>query len=81
MYISPEYRNHVLQWQKNDEKIIEWKKNRAVFFPERRGNWHSYEGDKKSNRTALVYNLMTEDIKEVCKIENKNFFTVIWDLN
>ena len=33
--------------------------------------WHSYQGDGKSTRIALVYNLMTSNIKEVCKIEKK----------
>ena len=77
VYISPEDNKGTMFYSDkkgNDEKIIEWKKNRAVFFARKeRETWHSYEGDKKSNRTALVYNLMTENIKEVCEIENKNF--------
>ena len=36
--------------------------------------WHSYEGDKISNRIALVYNLKTKRIKDVYKIEKKNYF-------
>ena len=53
---------------------IKWKTNKAVFFSrEERNTWHSYEGDGKSNRLALVYNLMTTKIKEVYKIENKSF--------
>ncbi|WP_415286608.1 hypothetical protein ABXT46_00800 [Candidatus Pelagibacter sp. Uisw_104] len=55
-------------------KEIEWKKNRAVFFSRKeRETWHSYEGDRINIRIALVYNLMTNDIKSVCKIEKKNY--------
>ena len=43
------------------------------FAREERNTWHSFEGDGKSNRLALLYNLMTTKIKEVYKIENKSF--------
>ena len=57
------------------KKEILWKQNRAVFFSRReRETWHSYKGDGKNNRLALVYNLMTNDIRKVCKLENKSFF-------
>lgn len=57
------------------KKIVEWKINRAVFFcREDRSTWHSYEGDGLSNRIALVYNLMTNKVKEVYKIEKKSYF-------
>ena len=61
--------------KKGDEKNeIEWKTNRAVFFArEERKTWHSFEGDKKSNRLVLLYNLMTTKIREVYKTENKSF--------
>ena len=59
----------------DDKKTIEWKQNRAVFFSRiERETWHSYEGNRISDRVALVYNLMTRKIKEVYKIEKKNFF-------
>ena len=62
--------------KQNQIKLIEWKQNRAVFFSrEEKKTWHSYEGDMNSNRLALVYNLMTKNIKEVCKIEKKNYFS------
>lgn len=58
----------------NGKEIVDWKKNRGVFFSRKeRETWHSFEGDGKSNRIALVYNLMTENIKAVCKIEKKNY--------
>jgi len=58
----------------DDKKEIEWKINRAVFFSRSEKNtWHSYEGDGVSHRIALVYNLMTNKIKEVYKIERKSF--------
>jgi hypothetical protein len=55
---------------------IDWKINRAVFFSRKeRETWHSYEGDKKNDRIALVYNLMTyrKNIREICRIEKKNY--------
>ena len=54
---------------------IEWKSNRAVFFSRKeRETWHSYEGDGKKDRIALVYNLMTNKIREVYNIEKKKLF-------
>ncbi len=67
-----------------DKKVIKWKQNRAVFFSRvERDSWHSYQGDNVSNRIALVYNLMTHRIKEVYKIEKKNYFlgNLRWKLN
>ena len=50
-------------------------KNRAVFFSRKeRETWHSYEGDGKSDRIALIYNLMTNNIRDVYKVEKKNYF-------
>ena len=65
-------------------EIVEWKINRAVFFSRKeRISWHSYEGDGKNNRIALVYNLMTKNIKKVYEIENKNYFLGLlrWKIN
>ena len=77
IYLSPE-KNTGTSFYENrfgkNKKTIEWKKNRAVFFSRiERETWHSYEGDGINTRIALVFNLMTNDIKSVCKIENKNF--------
>ena len=58
--------------------MIEWKQNRGVFFSRtERETWHSYEGDGISNRVALVYNLMTNNIKKVFEIEEEIIFLVI----
>ena len=61
--------------KKGSEKItIEWKINRAVFFSRKeKETWHSYEGDGLNDRIALVYNLMTKRIRDVHKIEKKNY--------
>lgn len=71
--------------RKGDEKeMIDWKQNRAVFFSRsERETWHSYEGDGISDRVALVYNLMTNNIKKVYEIEGKNYFfgNLRWKLN
>jgi len=77
IYINPEKNSGTKFYaSKKDKnaKEVEWKKNRAVFFSRKeRKTWHSYEGDKISTRVALVYNLMTNDIRSVCKIEKKNY--------
>ncbi len=77
IYISPENNSGTIFYsnKKGDNKQeIEWKVNRGVFFSRIEGkSWHSYEGDGKTNRVALVYNLMTEKIKDVYKIEKKNY--------
>ena len=78
IYLRPEKNSGTIFYRnkKGDEKNeVEWKQNRAVFFSRKeRSTWHSYQGDGKSIRVALVYNLMTNDIKKVCNIENKNYF-------
>jgi hypothetical protein len=57
-----------------NKKRVEWIQNTAIFFARKeRETWHSYKSDGKSPRITLVYNLMTNDIKKVCKIEKKNF--------
>tara|TARA_Y100000389_G_scaffold204515_1_gene257587 strand:+ start:3961 stop:4587 length:627 start_codon:yes stop_codon:yes gene_type:complete len=77
IYINPEINNGTKFYVSKtdmDGKEIKWKKNRAVFFSRKeRETWHSYEGDRINTRVALVYNLMTNDIKSVCKIEKKNY--------
>ena len=58
----------------DEKKTVDCKINRGVFFSRKeKKTWHSFEGDGKSNRVALVYNLMTNNIKEVYKIEGKNY--------
>jgi len=58
----------------NKKKIVDWKENRAVFFSRKeRNSWHSYEGDGKNNRLTLVYNLMTNKIKNVYQIEQSSY--------
>jgi len=77
IYINPEKNNGTKFYTSKsgkNKKEIEWKKNRAVFFSRKeRETWHSYDGDEVNTRVALVYNLMTNDIKSVCKIEKKNY--------
>tara|TARA_B100001057_G_scaffold401108_1_gene412512 strand:+ start:224 stop:856 length:633 start_codon:yes stop_codon:yes gene_type:complete len=56
-------------------KSIEWKINRGVFFSRHEDlSWHSFDNGNNGIRRVLVYNLMTSDIKKVCKIENVNFY-------
>ena len=78
IYLKPEKNSGTIFYdnKKGDGKrIIDWKINRAVFFSRiERETWHSYKGDGNSNRIALVYNLMTNRIKEVYTIEKKSYF-------
>lgn len=80
IYISPEINKGTLLFSNmsgKDKKEILWEPNKALFFSRDENNsYHSYEGDEKSTRRALVYNLMTNNLKEVCKIENINFYKV-----
>ena len=77
IYLKPE-KNYGTMFYKNKkgeaERLIDWKVNRAVFFSRsERKTWHSFKGDGKSNRIVLVYNLMTKRIKQVYKLEKKNY--------
>lgn len=77
VYIKPNHNNGTFFYENKNgdgKKEIPWKKNRAVFFSRsERVSWHSFEGDGQNNRVAIVYNLMTNRLKEVYKVENKNF--------
>ena len=77
IYLYPEKNSGTIFYNDkkgSDKTTIEWKPNRAVFFSRKeKETWHSYEGDGINQRVALVYNLMTNKIKEVYKIENKNY--------
>ena len=79
VYLKPESNSGTIFYKDkkdtSNKEIVEWKPNRAVFFSRtERSTWHSYQGDGKSNRIVLVYNLMTYKIKDVFKIEKKNYF-------
>ena len=77
IYLNPKKNLGTIFYDSNKKKlkIINWKKNKAIFFVrEEKKTWHSYRGNKKENRIVLVYNLMTNRIKDVYKIENKNYF-------
>tara|TARA_Y100000590_G_scaffold325635_1_gene369456 strand:- start:1340 stop:1969 length:630 start_codon:yes stop_codon:yes gene_type:complete len=77
IYLAPaDNKGTILYDNKKGEnmKEIEWKQNRGLFFSRSENNsYHSYQGDKKSTRLTLVYNLMTTNLKEVCNIEKTNY--------
>ena len=87
IYLTPEKNSGTVFYNDkngNENSNVEWKQNRAVFFSRKeRETWHSYQGDGKSNRIALVYNLMTYKIKKVYEVEKKNYFFGLlrWKLN
>jgi len=77
IYLAPEQnKGTILYDNKRGENTneIEWKQNRGLFFSRSENNsYHSYEGDKKSKRVTLIYNLMTTRLEEVCNIEKINY--------
>ena len=77
IYLYPEKNTGTLFYsdKKGSEKeIIDWKPNRAVFFSRvERKTWHSFEGDGKSDRIVLVYNLIAKDLRKVFEVEGTNF--------
>ena len=82
VYIKPEENTGTIFYENKKgegKKIISWKQNRGIFFSRIEGqSWHSYEGNGKANRVVLVYNLMTNRIKEVYKAEKKNYYLGIF---
>ena len=62
---------------KKKSKTIEWKQNKALFFSRTDDTLHSYSSDSISDRITLIYNLMTVDLKGVCKAEKK-FYPYIY---
>ncbi len=79
IYLAPEENSGTIFYssKKGDNKNeIEWKQNRAVFFSRKeKKTWHSYEGNGRENRIALVYNLMTSKIKDVANIEKVGYLS------
>ena len=77
IYLSPTKNKGTLLYKSkydNDANEIPWKQNRGLFFSRSENHsYHSYEGDKQSTRLTLIYNLMTYDLKNVCKIEKINY--------
>lgn len=77
VYLKPNKNNGTIFYENKNgdgKKEMEWKTNRAIFFSRKeRATWHSYQGDGKTNRIVLVYNLMTRRIREVFRAENKSF--------
>ena len=75
VYLTPEknFGTTLYSVDKKKSKNIEWKQNRALFFSRTENTPHSYKSDSISNRITLIYNLMTVDIKSVCRVE-KTFF-------
>ena len=78
IYLAPENNSGTMFYDTKSRKNkteIEWKKNRGIFFSRKeRRSWHNFKSDGKSNRIVLVFNLMTTDIKAVCRIEGTNFY-------
>ncbi|MDC0450144.1 hypothetical protein OAL70_04640 [Pelagibacteraceae bacterium] len=82
VYLKPEKNSGTLFYKNKKgegKEEVEWKVNKAVFFSRaEKETWHSYQGDGKSNRLVLVYNLMTSKLKDVYKIEGKSYYLGIF---
>lgn len=78
VYLAPEKNSGTMLYSSkygDDAHEVEWRQNRALFFSRKEATtWHSYRGDGKNNRLALIYNLMTNDIKGVYKAEGTSYF-------
>ena len=78
IYLAPKenYGTSLYSPNKKNVKNIERKQNRGLFFSRTGDTYHSYKSNGLSNRITLIYNLMTTDIKGVCKIE-KSFYPYV----
>ena len=80
IYLSPKKNSGTFLYSDrrgNGKKEIQWKQNRALFFSRSEENsWHSYEGDNNSNRVVLIFNLMTNNLKKACELENLNYIKI-----
>tara|TARA_B100001564_G_C20575604_1_gene640510 strand:- start:137 stop:688 length:552 start_codon:yes stop_codon:yes gene_type:complete len=68
VYLYPEKNTGTILYSDNlgsDKKEIKWVQNRALIFAREKGvTWHSYEGDGKATRYALVINLRSDETIE-----------------
>ena len=78
VYLAPEKNigSFIYSSDKKENKHVEWKQNRALFFSRTEKTFHSYKSNGVSNRITLIYNLMTTNIRGVCKAE-KTFYPYI----
>jgi len=77
IYIWPEKNKGTIFYEDREGKNpneITWTKNRAVFFSRNNHSWHSFKSDNQNCRIVLVYNLMTYNLKELCKIDGFNYY-------
>ena len=77
IYLSPDKNSGTILYSadKKQSLNVDWKKNKALFFSRSDKTLHSYKSDGKSKRITLIYNLMTTDIKSVCRLEKKIIYT------
>lgn len=75
IYLAPKENSGTTLYSPDKKKFktIEWKQNKGLFFSRTGKTYHSYKSNGISSRITLIYNLMTTDIKGVCKVE-KTFY-------
>ena len=75
IYLNPKKNTGTRLYEENKKNFIdlEWKSNRALFFSRSKNSFHSYKSNGISKRITLIYNLMTTNVKEVCKIDGNSY--------
>jgi hypothetical protein len=78
VYLSPKENLGTYLYKKKHDKTpyttVEWKQNRALFFSRYdSATWHSYSAKQDSSRLCLVYNLMTNRVRDVYKAESNSY--------
>ena len=56
------------------KKLFHGKKIVQFFFQEKKRKLGTHMKEMESDRIALIYNLMTNNIRDVYKVEKKNYF-------
>jgi len=79
VYLSPRDNHGTFLYSRKRDKIpfstVEWKQNRALFFSRVDSTtWHSYSAKENTTRLCLVYNLMTNRVRDVYKAEDSSYF-------
>ena len=66
IYLKPKVNRGTIiydSFEKSNPTEIEWKQNRAFIFSRSKNSFHSYEGDKKSNRFTFGYFLKQKELE------------------
>ena len=75
VYLKPNNNLGTRLYEENKKDFVdlEWKSNRSLFFSRSNKTFHSYKSNGISERVTLIYNLMTTNVKDVCKIDGDSY--------